>query len=52
MPKKGKYLVVSILLIVIVMTIAVAASGTSKNIYNDADKNKIIAKLDGEVISK
>lgn len=61
MIKKGKYLVISILLVAIVMIIAVAASGTSKwenfgfsfkNIYNDADKNKIIAKLDGESISK
>lgn len=62
MLQESKYLVVGILLIAIVMTIAVAASGTSKwenlvfsfkNIYNDADKNKTIAKLlDGETIIK
>lgn len=61
MLKKGKYLVVGILLVTILMTIAVAASGTSKwenlgfsfkDIYNDDNKNKVIAKLDGEAISK
>jgi len=61
MLKRNKSLVISILLIAIIMTIVVVANAASKwemfgssywNINNDADKNKVIAKLNGEEITK
>ena len=65
MLKKNKYFVVGIILIISLVIIAVAASGTNNStskwknfgfsyqkVYNDVDKNKVIAKLDGEAITK
>jgi|GEM_PF-6140585 len=61
MLKKSKYMGISIIMIIIVMAIAVTASGTGeweslgsafRGVYSDADKSKIIAKLDGESITQ